>query len=259
MTTRRRSTKTDPEETQSYTSPSHQHAETRGVNVGRDAGDIHTGDEFHVPGRALVVVAVLVGVALVSAAVLPPLFTYVTGREVSNAEQVRTCMDQHQMNSARDKREVETAGDTYLGEEVYRRTTFRFCDWPRPGYAEADGYSQIEVIVTPGPGDSEATDATNLDRILTTCPAISVTYQFGLQGSSEFVGPYTLRPGDVVEPFTGKAWVPQAPADGEEPMVVYPYPQSEEVIVVRNDHIVLDKASCELSTASPRPYGAGSS
>jgi hypothetical protein len=163
-------------------------------------------------------------------------FQWATSRDVTASEQVRTCMAQHSLNKARDKVELPVPSqDEEAIEYVYSRTAYASCEWPPPAYAQADGYSEIVVKQTDGPGEDEASDANSLDRLTATCPRMELAYTYGSQGYSERLDPYIVSLGDVIQALTGEPWT------GESP---YPYPERDEVVVVHNSKIGLDSARC---------------
>jgi hypothetical protein len=64
-------------------------------------------------------------------------------------------------------------------------TAYDSCTWPAPSYADADGFTGITVQTVPGPGQTEASDASSADRITGPCRAFALTYDFGFQGAAK--------------------------------------------------------------------------
>jgi hypothetical protein len=85
--------------------------------------------------------------------------------------EVRACMAQHQMSrtAITSTTTVEARG-TLPGEtpetaQLDNVTIFRRCDWPPKTWSDGDGYSEIWVQPTIGPGETEATSANVADVI----------------------------------------------------------------------------------------------
>ena len=147
-------------------------------------------------------------------------------------------MRQHKLSTARDQiaQNYDPPVEDAAGSTIYSKTTFASCAWPRPTYADPDGYSEVVAVLTDGPGDSEASDASSLDRLKTSgCATVEVLYTYGSQGFSERQPPYILKLGDVISAYTGEPWTGESPC---------PYPARDEIVVVHNSKIGLDSAHC---------------
>ena len=141
---------------------------------------------------------------------------------IDRSEQIRACLQAHGLSNAQDEFEEDSA------------RVFGSCEWPPPEYAQGDGYSEIRVVSGTGPGLSEASSANFVDRIRATCNQIEVRYFYGKMGTYERFEPFTVSAGAVVL-YTGREWTGDAP---------YPYPEADEVVVVRNASAGLDSARC---------------
>jgi hypothetical protein len=116
-------------------------------------------------------------------------------------------------------------------------TLFADCNWPPPGYADRDGYSEIRVTNSDGVlGDSEAQGDGRADRITSNCSVLQLAYTFASQGAESHLTPFTARIGDIMTP-NGAAWI------GDRSRLSF-YPARNEIVVLRNNKNVLDHASC---------------
>lgn len=149
------------------------------------------------------------------------------GSESVGASHVDHCEAQHQL----------TAQAQMLSRTV-ATTAFDSCTWPPPPYADSDGFSEITVASVPGPGQSEASDATAVDRITGPCRTFDLFYDFGTQGNLKHLAPFLARP-DLVTSL-------DAPGDPWQPGVsaLDFYPSRNEVDVVHNDKNGLANATC---------------
>lgn len=150
-------------------------------------------------------------------------FVWWSGGRVTAAEQIRACERQHGMSSAREERQQG------------RKRIFAACEWPPPDYATHDGYSEVRVTFGDGPGDSEASGATDLDRLRPTCRRVKVAYSFGTQGDYDRYEPFVVDLGEVVQGRGGEPWRGEAP---------YPYPERDEIVIVNDGDLSLDTARC---------------
>jgi hypothetical protein len=103
-----------------------------------------------------------------------------------------------------------------------------------PEYAQGDGYSEVRLETGPGPYPDEASGGNSVDRIRGTCNQIEVRYLYGKMGEYMRLEPFTVSAGAVVD-YMGREWTREAP---------YPYPEADEVVVVRNSSAVLDSVRC---------------
>jgi hypothetical protein len=115
-------------------------------------------------------------------------------------------------------------------------TVFQRCEWPPKQWSDPDGYSQISVQVTPGPGQSEASDANTADIIKSPCSLLEVLYSIATQGhqASFPEGKFTSKPFRAVYYFKGKVY-------GGELNFYYDH---DELVVLRNSKVRLDRVRC---------------
>jgi len=162
-------------------------------------------------------------------------FEYVLTVETNDAAQVRACQELHGLTSDQVRREISGPTPSGGGSPPAIGQEFLECEWPPPDYADADGYSQIRSLKGVGPGESEASGATALDRITATCHRMELGYSFGTQGFDEDLEPFVAEKGDVVHARGGVPWESPRP---------YPYPERDEVVVVRDLDLALEAARC---------------
>jgi hypothetical protein len=118
------------------------------------------------------------------------------------------------------------------------------CEWPAPNYADADGYTEIDVTAVPIPGGSEATGA-DVDRIVGPCATFRMSYEALNQGGGQHLPPFDVRPGNIVTPG-GQPYVDQ-PQDFNGAtlgMRLGFTPATDEVEVVRDSGAFLELLSC---------------
>lgn len=127
----------------------------------------------------------------------PPAGTTPVATDTSDAGSIadRVLACQHAHNLSAQSAVVKTS-DGYLATE---------CAWPAPPYADADGFTQIEVTSVFVPGT--APDNLSVDRIVGRCTTFEAAYDFLVQGGQVIHGPtFTARPGMVVD-SDGKPYV----------------------------------------------------
>ena len=109
------------------------------------------------------------------------------GTSASDAEvRVADCVRSHGLAQAAERRDV---GDG--------RWYFRACVWPVPPGAAADGFTEITLRETPGPGRSEAEGLTVAHLFTTTCRDLEIVYLFDNQGTFVPEQPIRLTKGEV--------------------------------------------------------------
>ena len=149
-------------------------------------------------------------------------FSLIREPPIDRSEQIRACLQAHGLSNAQDEFEEDSA------------RVFASCEWPPPEYAQGDGYSEIRLETGPGPYLIEASGGNSVDRIRATCIQIEVRYLYGKMGEYERLEPFTVSAGAVVD-YRGREWTREAP---------YPYPEADEVVVVRNSSAGLDSVRC---------------
>jgi hypothetical protein len=149
-------------------------------------------------------------------------FNLIREPPIDRSEQIRACLETHGLSNAQDELEEDSA------------RVFTSCEWPPPEYAQGDGYSEIRLETGPGPYTTEASSGNWVDRIRATCTQIEVRYLYGKMGEYERLEPFTVSAGAVVD-YMGREWTRGAP---------YPYPEADEVVVVRNSSALLDSVRC---------------
>lgn len=194
---------------------------------------------MHVPARRIVVIALLSAASTgcattnvrvqASPTVTPTLASVGSSasresEQLTAARQVQSCMSAHGMATAHVKLE-STSG-----------AVFEYCDWPPGPGSDPTGFAVIQVSTRAGPGQSEASDASDADYIDSTCHRLRLSYDFGSQGAYQPLPAFDVAPGTVTsEDHPGQAW------DGTS---VYPYPTQGEVVYLHNDNQTIDSAIC---------------
>ncbi|GAA3431019.1 hypothetical protein [Kutzneria kofuensis] len=147
--------------------------------------------------------------------------------EPQNARSVQQCEALHHMSSQHTLIKVSDTARAYNS-----------CAWPAPSFADADGFTQINVVTVAGPGEYEASDATEVDRITGPCREFRLTYDFGYQGELQHKAPFTAPPGMVTDlDQPGSNWSPGVTA-------LSFYPSRNEVDVVHNGHNIVSDVAC---------------
>ena len=118
---------------------------------------------------------------------------------VVKAEMVEKCKRRHQISRASEvtKRTVKARESWASDYEVIEK--FQSCQWPPPGYADPDGYSEITYSESKGPGECEADGTSRADRFKTSCKRLKLAYTFASQGAQERLEPFVAEVGSVVE------------------------------------------------------------
>jgi hypothetical protein len=155
----------------------------------------------------------------------------------TSADQVRACMTQHRMDRAQISTKTLAESRAEPGAENDAVTIHKRCDWPPPAWADSDGYSEIRVQTTVGPGDTEATGTSVADIIQAPCPSLKVTYSIAAQGFQEPLATFTSRPNTVVRD-SGEAY----PIPPNDPLPFY-Y-EADELVVLRSAKGRLDVVEC---------------
>jgi hypothetical protein len=192
----------------------------RGARVTDAAPDPPVFSRAFVRKHAAAFIIALIGA---SAALGTLAYTIVHEGPQDRAEQLRLCRQDHGLTKSYEE---------FAGEGDVR--VFAACEWPPPAYADGDGYSEITVVSGEGPLPDEASGANMLNRIRATCETLELVYVFGSQGAFETLPPFLASAGAVVT-YEGDPWEGPAP---------YPYPESDEIVVLKNSKYLLDTAKC---------------
>ena len=155
-------------------------------------------------------------------------------RGVKRAEQLQACMKFHHMSKATERTDVDFSASRQA-EGEYGQISFASCRWPPKQSDSADGYSAIDVIVADGPGFGEDSGTSMLNRVTATCDRLKLWFTTGSQDATTKLAPYAAEIGSVVIAATGQPYTGKSP---------YPYPRQDELVVVKDTKIVLDKARC---------------
>jgi hypothetical protein len=157
--------------------------------------------------------------------------------------EVRACMEQHQMSrSATTSTTIVLARGTLPDEtpetaQPDHVTILRRCDWPPKLWSDGDGYSEIWVQPTVGPGETEASDADVADVIKSSCNRLQVSYSIVAQGYQKSLPAFTSEPNRTVR-HDGKPYL----SPPQERLNFY-Y-ERDELVVLRNAKIRLDRVKC---------------
>jgi hypothetical protein len=157
--------------------------------------------------------------------------------------EVRACMAQHQMSrSATTGTTIVLARGTLPGEtpetaQPDHVTVLRRCDWPPKPWSDGDGYSEIWVQPTVGPGETEASDADVADVIKSSCNRLQVSYSIVAQGYQKSLPAFTSEPNRTVR-HDGKPY--RSPPQERLNF----YYERDELVVLRNAKIRLDRVKC---------------
>jgi hypothetical protein len=119
----------------------------------------------------------------------------------------------------------------------------RSCDWPPPSYADADGYTEINVTAVPIPAGSKV--ESHVDRIVGPCATFRMSYEQPDQGGGRHLPPFEVRPGNIVG-ITGNAYVdrPQDHDGATLAMRLGFTPGTNEVQVIRSIGGIIESLSC---------------
>jgi hypothetical protein len=145
------------------------------------------------------------------------------------ADRVARCVEVHKLSGSR-----QLVKDAASGMPI----AVRSCEWPRPAWADPDGFIEIRVESVGRDGFSEASTASKVDRIHGPCKVFLLSYDFGKMGEFEHLQPFRAKVGDMLhgaygDPYMGK--VSDLPA----------YPDRDEVDVFLNHSYWLADARCE--------------
>jgi hypothetical protein len=164
------------------------------------------------------------------------------------AERVEHCIEAHRLSDERAVREeILYSPPTILGlhaGDILTRRTFENCQWPPSSYSDADGYVRIVVEEVVGPGKSEATFASYVDRVFSDCQVLELSYMFGKQGVSGHSS-FEVPAGSIVDGH-GDPWdstVLLEDSDQYELWLGF-YTRKGEVTVIRNASISLEDVKC---------------
>jgi hypothetical protein len=144
------------------------------------------------------------------------------------ARYVTDCETQHKMSAERQIDGLESS-----------TATFKACEWPPSSISDADGYSEIILNSTQGPGDSEASGTDSADRITGPCRTFRLSYDYGHMGDSRHLKDFDATPGDVmiVSYFGGEPW------SGDRSTIPF-YPLRNEVVVLRSGNYGIANIQC---------------
>lgn len=168
---------------------------------------------------------VVAGLALVTG-IFGPLRSPDSGSDVR--PKVEMCMRSHGLSQATEKKTFEEG-----------RVLFRACSWPPPQGAGTDGFSEITLASSNGPGESEAEGLTVADVYTTECRDIEVVYLFDNQGTFVVEQSLRLTKGEVRRVEGGSVWQPRS----EDEAAIF-QPRRDEFIVMSNSRYIPDSARC---------------
>jgi hypothetical protein len=157
--------------------------------------------------------------------------------------EVRACMAQHQMSrsATTSVTTVEArgivAGETSETAQPDNVTVLRRCDWPPKPWSDGDGYSEISVKVTIGPGETEASGANIADVIKSSCDSLKISYSIVAQGYQKSLPAFTSQPNRVV-------WHDCRAYRTPPQQRLNFYYERDELVVLRNAKIRLDRIAC---------------
>jgi hypothetical protein len=143
-------------------------------------------------------------------------------------EKIDACVSQHGLSSSAEKTQISEG-----------RLVFRGCTWPPPPGAENDGFTEITVASSEGPGASEAEGLTIADVFTTACRDIEVRYLFDDMGTFVPEQPIHLTKGEIRRVEGGSVWTPR----NEQEALIYS-PGRDESIVLSAARYKLDTARC---------------
>lgn len=159
------------------------------------------------------------------------------------AEQVRLCVKAHHLDGAQDDFWIDTGTSERVPANSFGRTgqarIIATCQWPPAEYSDAQGYSEIRVSTEDGPQEYESSSSNVVNRIASPCPTLQLFYTAASQGSRAALDPYEVARGEVVSAWDGSPWEGEA-APGRE----LPFPGRDEILVVGNSKVYLDRAQC---------------
>jgi hypothetical protein len=136
--------------------------------------------------------------------------------------------------SSRDALEKPIPGDPET------RRTFAWCDWPRPSWAQADGYTEVTVTELQGPDLGAAENDLAL-RIKAPCEKLKMAFTFVHQDIG-INKPFTAKVGSLVAQ-DGSPWQPRTNQSYSEMRMAFS-PRRDEVVVITSTHFDLDYVKC---------------
>jgi hypothetical protein len=113
----------------------------------------------------------------------------------------------------------------------------RRCDWPPKPWSDGDGYSEIWVQPTVGPGKTEASGADMADVIKSSCNRLKISYSIVAQGYQKSLPAFTSEPNRTV-------WHDGRPYRVPPQERLNFYYERDELVVLRNAKIRLDRVKC---------------
>jgi hypothetical protein len=158
--------------------------------------------------------------------------------------EVTGCMKTHGLRQANQELPAQDlSGDRtekLLPGNPQARRIFAWCDWPRPSWAQADGYTEITVTELQGP-DAGAAGNDLAHRIKAPCGKLKIAYTHVHQDIG-ILKPFTSEVGRLVE-YDGSPWEPRAdqPYAGIGNAFA---PRRDEVVVISGSHLDLDYVEC---------------
>ncbi|MFI6743438.1 hypothetical protein ACIBI9_62105 [Nonomuraea sp. NPDC050451] len=117
---------------------------------------------------------------------------------------------------------------------------FMHCEWPPSPLADADGYWEIRVSRTEGPGRDEASGTSLANRVNGPCERFLMTYDYGHMGDSRHLKPFKIRRGEIyVTDYDagGVQWT------GDRTTLPF-YPTRAEAVILTSGHYLIADATC---------------
>jgi hypothetical protein len=158
--------------------------------------------------------------------------------------EVAGCMKAHGLGKAYQQLPTQELSGSTTEEprpgDAKARRLFAWCDWPRPSWAQADGFTEITVTELQGP-DAYAVGNDLAYRIKAPCHKLKMAFTHVHQDTG-IEKPFTSEVGSLVAQ-DGSPWEPRADqlyADMRNAFA----PRRYEVVVISGSHSDLDYVEC---------------
>lgn len=108
---------------------------------------------------------------------------------------IASCMAGHGLSTTRVQEQIPP-----------NRAEYRGCSWPAPAGADGDGFFQVTVVDSPGPGKNQAEGMTTAQTFSSTCQHLRLSYRFFDQGTFVEDRPRDLAKGEILRVEDGSVW-----------------------------------------------------
>jgi hypothetical protein len=171
----------------------------------------------------------------------------------NNAAQLASCEHTHGLAAAEVTR-PPGPGETQISKTeanvgsggTFMQTTYASCSWPPGPGTDPDGYREITVTLSDGPGQDDASGRDFMDVIESHCQRLRLTYVAEFMGEEQVLPPIVASAGDIWSAHGtvgGLSRIAEIGSPAQQQLNLPYYPPASSVVVLHSQQ-VLQQATC---------------